>query len=146
MSQYGHPERQFTAPVQLVTFQFGQDAVAAEQTNTQLPVVAPEEGSTIAGAIVPFDGAIVGLAYKLSAAGSAGSFTIGATIGGTEVAATTQTVGTNADGHAAFDRTVAPVEAGDEIGVEITTDASWDGTTADLAVWVYVLQYLAGVD
>jgi hypothetical protein len=35
--------------------------------------------------------------------------------------------------------------AGDLIGAEITTGGTWDGTTADLAVVVWVLLYLDGV-
>ena len=35
--------------------------------------------------------------------------------------------------------------AGDRIGAEITTGGTWDGTTADLVVTVWVLLYLDGI-
>jgi hypothetical protein len=35
--------------------------------------------------------------------------------------------------------------AGDNIGVKITTGGTWDGTTSDLVVDVFVLYYLDGI-
>ena len=37
------------------------------------------------------------------------------------------------------------IAAGDELGAEITTDGSWDGTSSDLVVSVWALLYLDGV-
>ena len=128
---------------QLVQFNFVQDAVAASQTDVQLAL--NEAQSLVVGASVPFTGAIVAISYDIQVAGTAGVFTIGATIGGTENATTTQTVGTTTQGYAAFGRDAVPLVAGDIVGVEITTDGSWDGTTADLAVVVWVLQYVEGI-
>lgn len=129
------------------TYPFMQDAVAASQTDVQLPIseVNAGAGNAIAGVISPFPGEIIAISWKLSAAGTAGVFTIGPTVGGTEKTALTQTVGTAASGTAKVARGTIPFAAGDEIGAEITTDGSWDGTSSDLAVWVTVLQYIEGI-
>lgn len=132
---------------QLVRCQFMQDNVAASQTDVQLNIaeVASAATNVIDGVVMTWPGEIVGIAWKLSAAGTAGVFTIGPTIGGTEKTALTQTVGTAASGYAKVARGTIPVAAGDAIGAEITTDGSWDGTSSDLAVWVDVLQYIDGI-
>lgn len=131
---------------QLVPLVFGQDAVAASQTNVELPTVGPEEGGTIiTGYNMPWDGEIVGISFTLTAAGSAGTLTIGGTVDGTEDADTTMTVTTAADDYKRVPRGKATFTAGQNIGAEITTDGSWNGTTADLAVIVWVLLFLEGI-
>lgn len=129
------------------SYAFMQDAVAASQTDVQLPIaeVAAGAGNAIDGVPMLMAGEIIGITWKLSAAGTAGVFTIGPTVGGTEKTALTQTVGTAASGRAKVNRGTIPFAAGDEIGVEITTDGSWDGTSSDLAVWVHILEYVEGV-
>lgn len=134
-----------TSKGQLVPLVFGQDAVAASQTNVQLPVAIGEGSQAVDGYEVPWSGEVVGVSYTLSAAGSAGVFTIGATINGTEDADSTVTVGTNAAGYTRIPRGLVRFVAGDSIGAEITTDGSWNGTTADLSVTVWALVYLEGV-
>jgi len=126
---------------------FMQDNVAASQTDVQLLIaeVASAAGNAIAGEIVSFAGEITAISWLLSAAGTAGVFTIGPTVGGTEKTALTQTVGTAASGTAKVPRGTIPLAVGDAVGVEITTDGSWDGTSSDLAVWVDVLLYLDGI-
>lgn len=132
---------------QLVPLQFAQDAVAASQTDAQLNVMEVAAGAALGidGYVMPFNGDVVAITYKLSAAGTAGVFTIGVTVDGTEDTNTTQTVGTNAEASQTFSREKVRFTAGEEIGVEITTDGSWDGTTSDLLVTVWVLVHLDGV-
>ena len=130
---------------QLVAFVFGQDAVAASQTDVQLPTAIGEGSQAVTGYTMPFAGDVVALAYDLSAAGTTGTFTIGATIGGTEDADTTVTVGTTTTGRKIIQRGACRFAAGDILGAEITTGGTWDGTTADLAVVVYVLLGMEGV-
>jgi hypothetical protein len=132
---------------QYLEYVFMQDAVAASQSDVQLPIaeVNAGAGNGITGYIAPFAGEIVSIAWKLTAAGTAGVFTIGPTVGGTEKTALTQTVGTAASGRAKVARTTIPFAAGDEIGAEITTDGSWDGTSSDLVVQVGVIYYLEGI-
>ncbi len=94
-----------TSKGQLVPLQFMQDAVAASQTNAQLE---HENGQLALGYEMPFAGEIVAISFLLSAAGSAGVFTIGATINGTEDADTTITVGTDASNSKKVARGLAP--------------------------------------
>lgn len=132
---------------QLVPLTFMQDAVAASQTDVQLPIaeVNAGAGNAIVGYISPFAGEIVAISWNLTAAGTAGTFTIGPTVGGTEKTTLTQTVGTAASGYAKVLRGSIPIAAGDEIGAEITTNGSWDGTSSDLCVVVWCLLYLEGI-
>ena len=80
---------------QVVPLLFQQAAVAASQTNAQLPVV--EVGSSpslVTGLVMPFAGDIIAITADLNAAGSAGSLEVGATVGGTEDTDTTITITT----------------------------------------------------
>lgn len=130
---------------QLVNLVYGQDALAASQADVQLPVAIGETGQAVDGHTMPFAGSVVGISGDLSAAGSAGSLTVGATVNGTEIAATTQTVTTGTAFRARFGRDAHRFAAGARLGAEITTDASWNGIAADLAVVVWVLLDLDGV-
>lgn len=132
---------------QLVKLVFMQDAVAASQTDVQLPIseVNAGAGNAIAGYVMPFPGEIIAQTYLLTAAGTTGAFTIGPTVAGTEKTALAQTVGITTSGRKAVARGTIPFAAGDEIGAEITTAAGWDGTSADLVVCVWALLYLEGI-
>ncbi len=134
---------------QFEEYVFTQADVAASQTDVQLSIQsvdnAADDQLAITGYIAPFAGEIVSIAWKLSAAGTTGTFTIGPTVGGTEKTSLTQTVGTAASGRSAVLRGTIPFAAGDEIGAEITTGGTWDGTGADLVVQVGVLLYLDGI-
>lgn len=134
-----------TSRGQLVVYSFGQDAVAASQTDAQLNVGIGEASQVVDSYVAPWKGDVVGIAYTLDAAGSAGVFTIGATKNGTENTSTTQTVGITTEGYKSFARGVMAIVEGDNIGAEITTDGSWNGTSSDLSVQVYVLYRLAGI-
>jgi hypothetical protein len=132
---------------QLVPLTFMQDAVAASQTDVQLPIaeVNAGAGNGIVGYIAPFAGEIVAISWNLTAAGTTGTFTIGPTVGGTEKTTLTQTVGTAASGRGVCARESIKFSAGDEIGAEITTGGTWDGTSADLCVVVWALLYIDGI-
>lgn len=132
---------------QLVPLTFMQDAVAASQTDVQLPIaeVNAGAGNGIVGYVAPFAGEIVAISWNLTAAGTTGTFTIGPTVAGTEKTALTQTVGTAASGRGTCIRDTVKFAAGDEIGAEITTGGTWDGTSADLCVVVWALLYLDGI-
>lgn len=134
-----------TSKGQLVAYVFGQDALAASQTDVQLPAVAPEEGSTVDGYAMPFPGDVVAVTWSSSAAASAGTAAIGATVGGTEIAATTLSVTTGTDATKRVPRGAAPITAGARLGCELTTGATWDGTSADLVATIYVLHQLEGI-
>lgn len=130
---------------QLLSYTFGQDALAASQTDVQLPVAIGEGSQAVDSYVAPFAGEIVAIAGTTSVAATTGTLTVGATVNGTENASTTQTVTTGTEFRAAFVRGTARFVAGDNIGAEITTGGTWDGTTADLSVQVYVLYQLEGI-
>jgi hypothetical protein len=134
-----------TSRGQMIVHSFGQDAVAASQTNVQLPVTVGEGSQAVDSYVAPFAGEVVAIAGTLSAAATAGTLTVGATINGTENASTTQTVTTAAEFRAAFARGTARFVAGDNLGAEITSDGSWDATTSDLSVQLYVIYELSGI-
>ena len=124
---------------------FGQDAVAAAQTDVQLPAVGPEEGGTVDGYAMAFDFEIVSVTAALSAAGSAGTLSVGATIDGTEDADTTLAITTGTNHSKKVQRGAAVGTAGQRLGCELTTDGSWNGTTADIVVCIGVLLKLDGI-
>lgn len=116
---------------------FGQVDVAASQTDAQLTLW----DASVDGIVMPKAGYVIGLGGTLSAAASAGSMTVGVTIDGTEDTDTTQTITTAAEFYDTFKTGDEAVRfaAGEQIGVEITTDGSWNATTSELAAQVYVV-------
>ena len=128
--------------VVVVPLVFGQDALAANQSDVQLPTAIGEGSQAVTGYTMPKAGEVLYLTADLSAAGSAGTLTIGATNGGTEDTDTTMTITTETTKVKTVTRNSMVFAAGDIIGVEITTDGSWNGTTADLTVVVYVALWL----
>lgn len=129
---------------QVVPIVFGQVDVAANQTDVQLPIAQLTANINV-GTSAPWNGEIVGIGWDLTAAATAGQLTIGATVNGTEDADTTQTVTTAAKGYARFARGKVPFVAGDQLGVEITTNAGWNAITSDLSVVIYALYHLDGI-
>jgi hypothetical protein len=135
---------------QLVPLSFMQDQLAASQSDVQLKLVEAYGGTTLSVIdneeyVMPFAGEIVAISYGLTAAASAGQMTIGPTIDGTEQTALTRTVTTATSGIAKVRRGTIPFSAGQRIGAEITTNSSWNGTTADLVVTIWVLLYVEGI-
>lgn len=132
---------------QLVPLVFFQDNLAASQTDVQLLVneVASAAANAVSGYTMPFDGEIVAVTADLSAAATAGTLTVGPTVGGTEKTDPTLSITTQTTRRDVASRGAAVFSAGDIIGAEITTDGSWDGTTADLAVIVWVILHVEGI-
>lgn len=132
---------------QLVSYRFMQDNVAASQTNVQMVVaeVASAAGNAIDGITMPFPGEIIAVTADLSAAATAGTLTAGATIAGTEKTDPTLSITTEVTKSDKAPRGTSRFVAGDVLGAEITSDGSWDGTSSDLLVTVYVLLYLEGI-
>jgi hypothetical protein len=126
---------------QVVALSFQQANVAATQTNVQLK----DATGQVDGLTMPFDGEILAICADLSAAASAGELSVGATINGTEQAVSTLLFATQVARSAKVARAGARFVAGDKLGVEVTTSGTWNGTTADLAVVVYVQLNLEGV-
>ena len=134
-----------TSKGQLVAFVFGQDAVAASQSDVQLPAVGPEEGGNVDGYTIPFDFDVVGVAVTLTAAASAGSAAVGATVNGAELTGSTVSITTGTDLYKRVSRGKARGVAGTRLGCELTTNSGWNATAADLLVTIWALVYLEGV-
>jgi hypothetical protein len=126
---------------QIIPVTFAQANVAASQTDVQLK----DATNGVEGVTMAFPGIIVGLTIDLSAASTGGQLTVGVTINGTEVAATTQTITTATAARAIFDRDAVQFAAGDKLGVEITTNAGWTPETAELAVTVLAALAVSGI-
>lgn len=141
MSTISHEFSKF----QLVPLNFGQDTVAASQSAVALQSVICEASQTNTGYCMPFNYDIVAVSFVLSAAGTAGVFTIDPTIGGTAKTSARLTVGTSAGNYQRTNREKVRGVAGDIIGVKITTDGSWDGTSSDLGVTVWVVLHVGGI-
>jgi hypothetical protein len=129
------------AKYQLIPLTFAQANVAASQTDVQLK----DASGQVEGLSMPFAGEVLAVSVDLTAAATAGSLAVGVTKGGTEAAATVQTLTTAAAATKAFPRGTMTFAAGDKLGVEITTAAAWDATTADMAVTVLVALAVEGV-
>jgi hypothetical protein len=129
------------AKYQLIPVTFFQANVAADQTDAQIK----DASGQVEGLSMAFAGEVLAVSVDLSAAATAGSLAVGVTKGGTEAAATVQTLTTAAAATKAFPRGTMTFAAGDKLGVEITTSATWDGTTADLVVTVLVALAVEGV-
>lgn len=147
MSENLTTARQLIDPIHLVPLFFSQDNVAASQTNVQLTAlqVASAAENVVDSYRAPWAGTIVGISAVLSAAATAGTLTVGATIAGTEGADPTLSITTAASASDTAARGNHTFAAGDLIGCEITTDGSWDATTSDLLVQVYVMYEVTGV-
>jgi hypothetical protein len=127
------------AKYQMLSVVLSQANVAASQTNVQLLSAGVE------GVSMPFAGEVLAIGIDLSAAATAGELSVGATKGGTENAATTQTITTATAKTAIFPRGTMTFVAGDKLGAEITTSAGWDATTAELCVNLFVSLTVEGV-
>ena len=133
---------------QLVPLVFMQDNVAASQTNVQL--YAAEVGSAaVESAVDGLHHAVCrgdrGISYDLSAAATAGTLTIGPTIGGTEASDPTLSVTTGVTGSDTCNRGKVPFAKNAIIGAEITSGGTWDGTASDLVVIVWVVLAITGI-
>lgn len=135
------------SPYPIVPLLFSQDNVAASQTNVQLSVlqVASAAENVVDSYRAPWPGVIVAVAASVSTAASAGTMTVGATVNGTEAADPTLTFTDAASYSDTAVRGAAAFVAGDLIGCEITTDGSWNGTSSDLLVQVYVMYEVTGI-
>jgi len=120
---------------EMVVLAFFEDDVAASQTD-----VAMSDGRSTRGYCVPEDGSVVAVAIRSNAARSAGTLTLDAAINGTVTGLQVALDATNTTFHVTLqDQGLDTFSAGDAITCEITTDASWAPTTADIIVSVAVV-------
>lgn len=134
---------------QLVKFSFHQADVAANQSDVQLSVCAVDNAAddqlAVDGYVAPFDGEIIAITARLSAAAAAGTLTVGPTVDGTEKTDPTLSITTAQSARDTAPRGTTSFTAGSLIGAEITTDGSWNGTSADLTVEVWAILYVEGI-
>ena len=131
---------------QLVPLVFMQDNVADSQNAAALYIaeVASAAGNAVIHYTMPFAGEVIGVSANLSAAATTGTLTITPTI---ETAATADpilAITTLAYGSDTCRRGTAPFAKNAVIGAKITT-ASWNGTSSDLVVTVWVLLTIEGI-
>ncbi|GGM64115.1 hypothetical protein GCM10012275_38330 [Longimycelium tulufanense] len=140
---------------QMVPLLFTQDQVAASQTDVQLEIMNMVFSAGTSDAtfdypandayVMPFEGEIIAISAHLTAAATAGQLDIGPTIGGTEKTDLALAITTETAKSATVLRGTIPFAKDDKIGAEITTNSSWDGTSSDLAVTVWVILALEGI-
>lgn len=137
---------------QLVNFVFGQTDVAAGQTAVALSPMAIRDTTANAsykndalGYTQAFDFEIVSISVNASAARTAGTLTVDATIDGTVTGlqATLNAATTN-NAKATAPRRQYRGSAGSYIGCKISTP-SWTPTTADIVVTVQAIVFLDGI-
>ncbi len=124
---------------------YGHSCFRVTERSMPTVVVDPYDHHSVGFKPLKLKGDIVAIAVELTAAGSAGTLTVGATADGTEDADTTMTITTGTGHYKRIPRGKARIAAGAELGCEITSDGSWNGTTADMNAVVYVLHYLEGI-
>lgn len=135
-----------TSKGQLIPLIFSHDAIAATQTDFQLVLLAVDAVSSLVdGYTMPFAGSIVAVTADIDTAATAGSLTVGATIGGTEDADTTLTITTETTKKKVVGRYLAEFTAGAIIGAEITSSGTWNATTSDLVAVVWVLLQMENI-
>lgn len=107
-------------------------------------VTVPIDGFPAAdgdGVIMPFDGAIVGVALDTESGGSEGSeLTAQPTIDGAEIAGVATTVATGKHAYASFTPDLYPVTAGQKIGAEIISNGSTGTPTPNETVVTVFVQ------
>ena len=131
---------------QLVPLVFAQDAVADSQTAVAL--FAQQVHGAVAldniGYTMPFAGEIVGITSNLNSAGTTGSLTVAPTIDATACTDPSAAITTLLVASDTCKRGTNPFAAKAVIGANLTT-ASWNGTSADLVVIVWVLLRISGI-
>lgn len=129
------------AKYQVVPVTFFQANVAASQS----AVALKESTNQNTGITMPFAGQVVAVVANLSAAATAGTLTVSATVGGTADTDTATAITTETAKSTVVPRDKTAFVAGDVLGVKITTSGTWDGTTADLTVTVFVALAVEGI-
>lgn len=141
---------------QVVPLIFTEDAVAASQNAVAMEVLdlnfdaGTSDASfgypSVTEYAMPCQFDIVGISVRSSAARTAGTLTVDATVNGTATGLQAVLNATNTQTAYSTQRRESDTgSAGDRVGVKITTDASWAPTTADIIVVVWVLCYFENI-
>lgn len=133
---------------QLVQFSFAEHSIANNQVDIEVHVQETANGQylSINEVSLPFAGNLVAMTVNLSGSATTGQATFAPTINGTKIASQFhQTITTQQAITARFERDTIDLLAGDKIGVKLTTNAGWNGTTLDAYVTLYVLVQMTGI-
>lgn len=115
---------------------FGQSNVAANQTAVALSIVGQSGNTEV---VMAEDGYVMGISVASNDARTGGTLTVDATVNGTAQSIQAILDSTNTTYHySSVDRQTKTFSKGDRIGVDITTNASWAPTTADIIVNVFI--------
>lgn len=110
--------------------------VAASQSAVAIAVAGT---SAVVEVEMPWAGSIVGISILTNDSRTADSAVADATINGTVTGLQATLDGTNADHHSATQaKDTDSFNAGDRLGVKLTTGGSWTPVSADIVVVVYV--------
>src|SRR5579859_4568520 len=122
---------------------FAANQVAANFSNQALTLSAGHNMALttlvtlgITGVPMPFAGSLVGIGVSLSALGSAGTLTAAASVNGTTGNVHTPLGGSQLTAYQTFEYGTQRFNAGDTLGVKISTSAAWGGGT-DVYVTLY---------
>lgn len=126
------------APVRRLIGYWYQDNVAANQTNVALNLNGNASRSEL---VTIRSGSVTGIVVRSNEARATGTLTVEVTINGVGTGLTAVLDATNTTAKATTqDPNLDTYNAGDRIGVRITTDNLWTPTTADITVMVEVLE------
>ncbi len=131
-------QEQIAVMYPLMTRSFARAQIAASLAASPLNAIETRAASgtlNVQGMVTPFAGSIVALTASLSGAASAGSLTLDVTVNGV-VSGFQAILTTAATGYTVREYGTVRFNAGDTIGVKITTNAAWNGTTSDLLALV----------
>lgn len=117
---------------------FTQSNVPANQNNVNLQRAGTD--SSVIKFVAPSAGSVVGLSVYSSSAVTAGTAVISVLGGSGTAISTTLSASNPTKAYARLFKAQRTVAAGDEIGVRITTDASWLPITSDIVVDVIIEQ------
>ena len=119
-----------------------QAQVAASQAAVAMPIEASRAtngASLVTERVMPWAGSVVALSARASTAAGAGLCKVEVTVNGTVQAYGALTIDTNQNARLTIDADRVRFVAGDRLGVKITTNGVWNGTTSDLAATAFVL-------
>ena len=127
---------------QLISVPFQQIDTAASQSNVALGLT----DSSIVDDVMPFDGEVVAVTVRATAARTGGTLDVEPTIDGSVIGMVAQLDATNTQSKSTTQpRETDRFSAGSRIGCNVTTDGSWAPVTADIRATVFVILYLDGI-
>jgi hypothetical protein len=131
---------------QLIGLPFAQAAVADGQSAVAL-YTAEDAGHVLLNTsyTMPFAGEIIGVSANLDTAGTVGDLILTPTIAGTVTTDPALTITTLAYGKDTCSRGTNMFAAGALVGCKLTSENSWNGTSSDLQVIVWVILKVEGV-